>query len=539
MIQTIKPKKSLFQRQIPTILGLVVLVVALVVGILFIGQGGGVFAPRATPQTTPKNVKITNVTDTSFTVSFLTDESTAGFIKYGTEANTLRSQASDDRDQLSGTVASYTLHHITVRGLQANTSYFFTLGTGSTASFDNNGAPFTVKTAQRGGTPPAAKTIYGTVLNPQGSPAEGSIVYVTLNGVGELSSLVKASGSWAVPLSNARTTDGSAFATTNDSDAVTIVVQGPMASQESQVTTTVGEAQPVASITLGQDGTSTASSPGITATEGTEISDTGTEPGMTSEGLEDQVTEPAPTPVSSDSASPEDTTSPEPTAEPTESLLAEEPTATDSTGTGGAPNGAISSTVNLEEDTPQVVNTTTPVIIGKAAPGVTITIEVHSETQINQQLVANPDGTFSLDIAALSQQLEPGEHTVTYSYVDPATGQTVTKTQTFTVDAPVEQLALASTSPTPFGSGNPFPASSSASSSASPSASPSGRVSVPSTSSGVPVSGSIHTTLALIFGGMFFILAGSWSFLIAQGLSDQPHSASRDGRHSADSSFEE
>lgn len=532
MIQTIKPRKSLLQRQIPTILGLVVLVVALIVGILFIGEGGGVFAPRATPQTTPKNVKITNVTDTSFTVSFLTDETTAGFIRYGTEANSLRSQASDDRDQLSGTVGSYSLHHITVRGLQANTEYFFTLGTGSNANFDNNGAPFSIRTAQRGGTPPAAKTIYGTVLTAQGSAAEGSIVYVSLNGVGELSSLVKTSGSWAVPLSNARTPDGSGFAVTQDTDPVEILVQGSLASQQSQLTTTVGEAQPVPSITLGQNTVST--TPTIDPLADPTLN--GTPPDL-GQGLESIATAPTPEaempqtfedPVVDEELAPEASDS---------SLLSEN---LDTTGNGGAPNGAVANTVNLEEDTLQVVSTGQPVIVGKAAPGVVVNIQVNSETQINQQLVANPDGSFSLDISQLTTQLEPGEHTVTYSYIDPNTGDTVTKTQTFMVEGDAThtgealQLAQATATPTPFGTGNPFPATTPEITATPSATTDSGRVSVPSTSSGVPVSGSIHTTMALIFGGLFFILAGSWSFLIAQGLTDsnEPRRGSSD-HHSA------
>jgi hypothetical protein len=97
------------KKQIPTILGLLILFVALISGVLLFGQGTGVFAPRATPQTTPKNIRISNLTDKSFTVSFYTDESTVAFIKYGEEAKTLNKQASDDRDQLSGVVKDYRL----------------------------------------------------------------------------------------------------------------------------------------------------------------------------------------------------------------------------------------------------------------------------------------------------------------------------------------------------------------------------------------------------------------------------------------------
>ncbi|HEX9817845.1 MAG TPA: hypothetical protein VGA89_03075, partial [Patescibacteria group bacterium] len=102
IIPTKKTKTPFAKRQIPTLLGLGILVVSLVAGVLVFGEGPGVFAPRATPETTPKNVRVTNLTDKSFTISFVTEEATSGFVKYGTQEGALRSQASDDRDQLSG-----------------------------------------------------------------------------------------------------------------------------------------------------------------------------------------------------------------------------------------------------------------------------------------------------------------------------------------------------------------------------------------------------------------------------------------------------
>jgi hypothetical protein len=99
---------------------------------------------------------------------------------------------------------------------------FNNLFTGTGSTFDNEGQPFKVKTAARNGAPSAAKTIYGSVSNQAGAPAEGSIVYVMVNGAGPMSSQVKASGSWAIPLSNARTTNGSNYAEITDNDTLQI-----------------------------------------------------------------------------------------------------------------------------------------------------------------------------------------------------------------------------------------------------------------------------------------------------------------------------
>ncbi len=499
---------KLLDKRIPTLLGIFVLVVALIAGTLLLGKGPGVFAPRATPTTTPKNIKVTNVTDNSFTISFLTDDITPGFVKYGTTESALNSQASDDRDQLSGTVADFKMHHITVRGLQPTTNYYYTLGTGAGTSFDNNGMPFLIKTAARNGAPAAAKTIYGSVSNQTGSPADGSVVYIALANAGEMSSLVKASGSWAVPLSNARTKDGSGYAQISDVDNIIISVQGPTPTEIASLNTTVADAQPVPTLKFGQT-TPPAGSPTPLPTQT-----------ATPEATIEATPEPTPTPE----------VTPEPSATPeTVSFFSASPSAQASGSAAflGGPRSSNSvTTVDLEKTEPQQVNTTQPTIIGKAAPNVTVTIEVHSDTNIQQFVTADANGNFSLDIAALSKTLEPGPHTATYSYTDPTTGQVITKTVNFVVEPAAQQLAQTQ----PFGSGNPFPpttptptptptpASASATASPSATATDSGRTSMPATGSGVPVSGSVGTTLALIFGGLFFIISGLWSFWISHQL---------------------
>jgi hypothetical protein len=528
-MQTNPAKKSMLQKQIPTILGILVLVVALVAGVFFLGEGPGVFAPRATPETTPKKIKITNVTDSGFTISFLTDESTAGFIKYGESASETTSQTSDDRDQLTGTIGNYQTHHITVRGLKPGTKYFYTIGTGSRASFDNSGQPFELTTAKRAGAPSAAKTAYGSVVNPAGGPAEGSMVYVALPGVGEMSSLVKSSGSYAIALSNARTADGSSYAEVTDGDTMSVLVQGPSSTQTSSFNVTVEQSQPIATVTLGQtpDGTTTAAPTDDSAaltrdtpaeTKATTSADTqdqtattqtenttgtgGTDTSILSDFGQSRTNVSSPSP------------SPSPSAVATSSAQTTEP-----------------QVIDLDSTQEQIISSGTPTIKGKAVPNVVVSIEVNSETQIQQQLIADENGNFELDIEALKQQLEPGEHTATYSYTDPNTGETVTKTVSFVVEEPANGtggsstlLAQANTSPspTPFGSGNPV-----SQASPSPSASASGsadldntkgstRSGMPATNSAVPVSGSVGTTFALLLGGFFFITAGMWSYWLSR-----------------------
>lgn len=508
-----KVPKKLLDKRIPTVAGLFVLVIALIAGTLLIGTGGGVFSPRATPTTTPKLIKVTNVTDTSFTISFLTDDLTTGFVKYGDSSSSLNSQAGDDRDQLSGTVGEFNTHHITVRGLSPTKTYFYTIGTGSRANFDNAGIPFTIKTAARNGAPAAAKTIYGSVSNKAGNPADGAIVYVTVANAGDMSSQVKKTGSWAVPLSNARTKDGSNYAAIVDEDTILVTAQGNLPTQKASATTTVINAQPVPEMTFGQE-TEVAIAPTTIPLSTPPVVDdamkkTTSEIPDAEAGLIDAMANIA-DPEASESARDE--------------FLSDLLSDLDEVDTKDGSASAEITILDLDVETPQELTTGMPLIKGMALPNVIVSIEIHSDTEIIQDIVADENGEFELNIAALSENLEPGDHTVTYSYTDPKSGEIVEKTVNFTVAPP--QLADASE---PYGSGNPYPltsesatesaeASMSATATESASASQSAKTSIPATDEAIPVSGSVSTTLALVFGGLFFITAGLWSFWISSQL---------------------
>jgi len=520
-MKPIEDKKNLMKKQIPTILGLGVLVIGLIVGVIFLGTGPGVFAPRASAEATPSRIKLTNVTDSGFTVSFYTAGATPGFIKYGTDPKSTKSQTGDDRDQLSGTIGEYNLHHITVRGLKPSTSYFYVLGTGSNASFDNNGAPFTVKTAERGGAPSAAKTAYGNVLTKNGGPANGVIIYATLPGVGEMSSLVKSSGSWAIPLSNARKTDGSGYAAISDADSLTLFVQGTTPTLTSSLTVPVSQSQPVEDIIIGQSGQA------ITDSDNQDIS---VDDNLLEDNTQQAVSEVVEPIEEQQFESEEDTQFANQKSIVDENLAEEsfggidEISVNSSSSDSAELDQTYSNTVIdlTNESEKQIVTTQNPKISGVVRPNVKVILEVNSETKIVQELTADANGNFILDIESLKETLEPGEHTATYTYTDPDTGEEVSKTITFTVDPSSDGGVGGSTVTTPYGSGNPYSiedASASTQATSSAQATNSGtlatRSAVPATTSALPVSGSVGTTIALVLGGVFFIMAGGWSYYLA------------------------
>lgn len=452
---------KILSKKFPTILGLLFLGAGLAIGIFLLSTGTGGFFPRATPETTPRETKVTNVSSDSFTVSFLTDSSTPGFVKFSTDASRLSQQAGDDRDQLSGTVGEFTTHHITVRGLEASTTYYFTVGTANRYAYTDNGKPYSVKTAPKIGGAPEALTAYGTVVTSGGSPAKDAIVYMTVDGSTPLSTLVKSSGSYAISLALARTTDLSSFAPLGDSAKVDILVQGKDRGQTSRAVTFMKDTQPISPITLGQNHDFTVSADG------------GTEPGDT----------PADSAFSQEQLNP-----------PTETDL------TSASSSGAVTQDAAGAIVFLNPMTDgQQFTDATPELKGTAPASTEIQITVNSTQQFTDTMTTDASGNWSY---TPPEDLEAGEHTVTVTYTD-STGVLRSQRRTFIVAAQTTagKTSLPAVTASPSATPKPSP-------SPSPTSSASARVSTPSTSSGVPTAGSVEQTYFLLLLGAGMLIAG-------------------------------
>lgn len=240
------------KKKLPTLLALLVLFVGAGAGVLLVGRGTD-FLPRADSDHQPKEILVSNVTDRSFTVSWLTDAEVGGYLEYGVTSS-LGAVASDDRDQLTGQTGNFLVHFVTVRDLQPETDYFFMIGSGSSGElYGFEGQAMKVKTGKLLISKTDSVTVYGEVLTQAQTPAEGSVVYVQVDGSAPLSSLIKASGSFAIDFSSIRTQDNSDFYPLSSQDLrIDIKVVG------SNKTVTTGraalaDAQPLPTITLGQD----------------------------------------------------------------------------------------------------------------------------------------------------------------------------------------------------------------------------------------------------------------------------------------------
>lgn len=454
----------------PTILGILVALGGLAAGIWLLRDPLRTLV-GASAEETPQSVRLTNITDTSFVVSWTTGKSTSGFVQYAANPSTNPDLVvSDDRDQEKGEIGSYFTHLVTVRGLKASTGYSFRIGSGKSL-YDQQGSLYQVSTGTTLRNPPAADVTYGQVNNAAGEPAEGAIVYISLTGVVPQATLVKSSGSWVIPLSTARTTDLGAYAAYDkQTSSEDIFVQaGPAGT--ATVSTTTSQDSPVANITLGQVGqTAVVDTTPITQTP--------------------NITGPTPTPITI-----------------TQTQTTDAASKFSAGALGPATEATSEGTLTLLTPVAgEKVNTDKPVIMGTAPKNAKVTIEIHSDAAITTEVRADANGNFEY---AVPQNLDPGTHTITISSIVNGVVKKVTKS--FVVEAAGESVVPAKTA-TPSGTLKPSPTPTT---SPKPSPTPTGvpRVTIPSTASGVPVSGDLTPTLLLLILGVGLVFVGSYSYI--------------------------
>ncbi len=371
------------ERRIPTILGILLLLVSLGSGVFLIQQRVNLF-PQASPENTPQEVKVTNLTGASFSVSWMTGAATSGFLRFGETENT-NQVANDDRDQLTGQVGNFVTHHVTLKNLKPQTTYYFKINAQNTA-FDNAGQPYKVTTAGRSTeSTPSSDIASGAVFLPGKKPAEGTIIYLTISNMTPQSALVGASGSWFIPLSAAFSTDLTGFAAYDrKTQAVNIFAQGGKNGKSTILTTTAND-NPLPEVILGQ----------------------------TYDFRQKQTLSPTPT------------LSPDKPATPSSGFQTE-----------ATPTSEAKLTILNPNKEGEKLNTTKPEFTGSGPAGKTIQILVESSLPYTGVAVVNQNGRWNWTPPA---DLTPGEHTLTLTYL----GKTLTRK--FTVLAAGESPAPAFT----------------------------------------------------------------------------------------------
>ena len=217
-------KRGFWDKRIPTLLGLIIIILGTVLTTFLVNKKQFTQV-SALNSDQPQNVRVTNISDTSFTVTYTTQNQISGSINYG-EDKTLGQNALDDRDQLKNSVSDYIVHTITAENLKPSTKYYFTITSGQQAyTTDGNDFEITTGPSLEGNANQTA-TLEGKIININGSIPSEAIIYLTAENSQVISFLIDKDGNYNYTLSKVRTIDLSSFYNFVDNQTVKMLVVG-------------------------------------------------------------------------------------------------------------------------------------------------------------------------------------------------------------------------------------------------------------------------------------------------------------------------
>lgn len=363
-------------RKFPTIIAIVILALGIIAGVIATNSST-IFKLGASPDSAPQDVRITNISNASITVSWITQKEVVGFVQYGPTASLGQNTVAE--------AAPSTTHWVNITGLAPSTSYFFKINSDGTV-YDNSGIPWTTGTAVALASEPTAQIASGQVQGANSQAVGGVIVYVTPQNGTAVSVLTTGGGAWIVPVSKARTVDLENFVSLTPTTPLQIFVQAGV-SGISSAQVFMQNANPVPLMQLGQT---------------YDFRQTGS-------GSQEE------TSPTADINLPDSTTS----ANPSFNLGGASPSATPPT---------VVTIESIKEK--EVISTDSPEFFGKGPANITLTITVQSEI-ITDTTTTSSTGAWEW---TPPQNLEPGTHKLTISWKN-AQGILQTITRNFTVEA--------------------------------------------------------------------------------------------------------
>lgn len=405
-------KKTIWDKRIPNLLGILLIVIGIGITSFFVNRGVQLVS-RASPTETPLEIRISNVLDTSVTVSYTTIEPVPGIITYGKDKD-FGQTAHDDKQQLGDTKA-YKNHHITIRNLSPATKYYFAIISGK-STFLKNTVPFEVTTGPTLASAPTQQPpISGKVLLLNSIAPQEAIVYLTIPGAQTISRTVKGDGTYIIPLNSIRNLNLSSYIEVSPNTTIQMLFVDE--TLKSTVAILPKLANPVPIVTLSKNYDFTIGNTSLTTDSAEAVAD------------------------------------PKITGFP--SFVATE-----------VARGAVADPKILTPTKNQGFSDQQPVFKGTATPNETVTITIHSTENIQAQIKTDTQGLWTF---RPTSPLSPGQHTIsiisrgksgvlktiTQSFTVHAAGTQVT--QTATPSATLTPTLSPTATPTPLPTSTPTP----------------------------------------------------------------------------------
>ncbi|KKR76769.1 MAG: hypothetical protein UU21_C0004G0036 [Candidatus Levybacteria bacterium GW2011_GWA2_40_8] len=242
-------KRGFWGKKVPGIFGLFFIIVSLIATVYLVREGI-IYLTGASPSEIPNEIKVTNITDSSFSVTYTTAGGVSGSINIG-KTDDSEETVLDERDQLSESLRQYKTHIITPRNLIPSQKYKYSILSGSEKIL-SEGTLFEVETGPKiDESPSSQKPIVGKVITEEGDPSSDTLVYFSTEGSQQLSTITREDGSYILPLNSLRDgTLSSHFELNNESVIKLLITEGE---KTSNVTLTIGQINPVPSVILSND----------------------------------------------------------------------------------------------------------------------------------------------------------------------------------------------------------------------------------------------------------------------------------------------
>ena len=239
-------KNQLFNKRIPTILGIGLVVLGVILTTV-IARTQTSLNSNASNSEEPQNVKITNLSDDSFTITYQTSAVATGSVNYGKDKG-LGNTELDHQDKEKGEFSPKNIHSITLKKLSPSKKYFFVIISGQN-TFLSNGIPFETLTAPNISSPSASQTaVKGKIVLPDGNSPNEALVYLNTDDSQLLSTSVAKDGKFNLSLKSLRSKDLSSYLEINDSTILNLLAVN--SSLKSTIITPLSHANSMPTITL-------------------------------------------------------------------------------------------------------------------------------------------------------------------------------------------------------------------------------------------------------------------------------------------------
>lgn len=231
------------KNKIPTIIGVLFLIAGTIAGVALVNYRQ-VFRLGAQGESAPKDIRVSNITDSTLTVSWMTDAETAGFLTWGESQSSTGNIQKESEENIKSTA-----HSITLTGLEEESAVYFKINSDG-ISFDNQGIPWQARTGSSLPINRDSILASGSIVTASGQPVKNALVYANVGGY-LLSTLSSNTGNFVFQLANVRTSDLANYLPVSESSTL-LEISVQSGSNSSSVQIFPQSARPIPPIILGK-----------------------------------------------------------------------------------------------------------------------------------------------------------------------------------------------------------------------------------------------------------------------------------------------